>query len=271
MKIILLTLLFGSLNVLAQEKAAEDPVVATVNGQNITKSTLDQAYKDNYFYVSHEKYTKEKVLYDLINRQLGIEKAYQEKLNDNPTVKGKMEDVLYHELISRDLAGPLTAIEVTDKEVEKYYKDHPEYRTSHILLRIRAEGSDAEKQAAVQTALKFYETLRQHPERFEEMASTYSQTASAVNGGDVGFQPAVQLAHEYYAAIKGRKIGHITKPIRTQFGIHIVKVTGVKEFKDIDQGLYKKIIYDQKRDAIIANYLAKLRQSAKIKINKQYL
>ncbi len=270
MKILLPALLFVSFMAIADETKNQDPVVATVNGQNITLSALDKAYEENYLLVTHEKFTKEKVLQDLINRQLGIEKAYQEKLNLDPAIKKKMDDVLYHELLSRDLAGPLTAIEVTDKEVEKYYKEHPEYRTSHILLRLRAKPSDAEKQAAVQTALKFYESLRTNPERFEEMAATYSQTSSAVNGGDVGFQPAVQLANEYYGAIKGRQIGYITKPIRTQFGIHIIKVTGVKDFKDIDLGLYKKIVYDQKRDAIIDQYLAKLRQAAKIKINKQY-
>lgn len=270
MKILFFAILFTSFAVTAQDKAASDPVVATVNGQSITLSELDKAYQENYLFVTHEKFTKEKVLQDLINRQLGVDKAYAEKLNLNPDVKKKMDDVLYHELISRDLAGPLTSIEVSDKEVEKYYKEHPEYRTSHILLRLRAEPSDAEKQAAVQTALKFYESLRANPERFEEMAATYSQTSSAVNGGDVGFQPAVQLANEYYGAIKGRQIGYITKPIRTQFGIHIIKVTGVKDFKDIDVGLYKKIVYDQKRDAIINQYLAKLRQAAKIKINKQY-
>jgi parvulin-like peptidyl-prolyl isomerase len=50
-------------------------------------------------------------------------------------------------------------------------------------------------------------------------------------------------------------------------GYHIIKILGVKSFEQIDKNLYKKIIYDKKRDAIIANYFNNLAKGSDITIN----
>ena len=99
------------------------------------------------------------------------------------------------------------------------------------------------------------------------MANKYSQTSAAPIGGDLGFQPPTRLAPEYYEAIKNQKVGFITKPVRSQMGYHIIKVLGVKTIDQIDKNLYKKIIYDTKRDAIIADYFKNLAKGAAIKTN----
>ncbi len=87
----------------------------------------------------------------------------------------------------------------------------------------------------------------------------------------MGFQPAVRMAPEYYKAILGREKGYITPPVRTQFGYHIVKVIAQREYKDINVELYKKIVYDTKRDEVLAEYFAELKKSATIKIEKTNL
>ena len=93
------------------------------------------------------------------------------------------------------------------------------------------------------------------------------QTSAAPVGGDLGFQPPTRLAPEYFEAIKGQKVGFITKPVRTQMGFHVIKILGVKTYDQIDKNLYKKIIYDKKRDALIENYFKGLSKGADIKIN----
>ena len=50
-------------------------------------------------------------------------------------MKSKMEDVLYHAQLSKDLENSFTKISVSDEDVERYYKQNPEYRSAHILLR----------------------------------------------------------------------------------------------------------------------------------------
>ena len=249
----------------------KNAVAATVNGTKITFGRLDQTYKQSLLVVGTEAVTKEKVLYDLINRELGIAKARKARLHDNPTVKEKMEDVMYHAQISRDLEPEFKKIKVTDRDVQRYYSQHPEYRTAHILFRMRTTPSRPEKEEAMKKALEVYDELKENPEKFAELANKYTQTASAPNGGDVGFQPAVKYAPAYFKAIKGKKAGHITPPVRTRFGLHIIKVLARRDYDNINKEFYKKIIYDQRRDKAMDDYFKKIRSTASISINKEAL
>ena len=269
MKVILATLLLLNINVFAQDK---DPVVAVVNGKNIKLSTLHKYHEDNLKFVrSGRKITLETSLNDLINRSIGIDKAKQNKLDKNPQVVKKMNDILYHAQISKDLEGQLQKITVSDKEVEQYYKSHPEYRTAQILFRLRAVPSEDEVKETFEKAVKIHTEVSQKPDSFSEFASRFSQSSTGVDGGDLGYQPSTRLTPEYFNNIKGKKVGTIVKPFRTQYGIHVVKVLGEKTAEQINKDMYKKIIYDIKRDEILEKYFANLRKQAKVKIEKKYL
>tara|TARA_R110000868_G_scaffold38966_4_gene136153 strand:+ start:973 stop:1800 length:828 start_codon:yes stop_codon:yes gene_type:complete len=261
--------LLGAANTYANNNS--DAVVAKVNGATILKSEFEKAYKENLLFVGDKIVTKDKVLNDLINRELGIQRAKKNKLDADPVVKSKMEDILYHAQISKDLEDELQKIVVSDEEVKKYYDNNPEYRTAHILFRMRAEPSKPETEEALKQAMKVYETLKQSPDKFSELANKFSQTTTADTGGDIGFQPKINLAPEYFQAINGKKVGSILPPTRTQFGYHIIKILAQKDFKSINPAFYKKIVYDQKRDALIASYFEKMRKSAKVEVNKNVL
>jgi peptidyl-prolyl cis-trans isomerase C len=249
----------------------DNAVVATVNGKEIKQSEFEESYRQNMMFVSDKVVTKEKVINDLINRELGIMRAKKTNLDQEPIVKKKMEDVLYHAQVSKDLEPKLKKIVVTDDDVKDYYKAHPEYRTAHILFRLEAVPEIEQAKAAQDKAREVYAQLKEEPNKFAELANRYSQSSTAANGGDIGFQPAVRLAPEYFDAIKGKSPGHITSPVRTQFGYHIIKVLAEKDYESINTALYKKVVYDIKRDAIMDDYFADLRQKAKIKVNEEHL
>jgi len=269
MKVVLFAFAFLATSVFAQSNPND--VVATVNGKKITKLQLEEYHQQNLRFISQRKITREVSLDDLINRELGIQKARKTGLEKDPVVSAKMEDVLYHAQISKDLENELKKITVSDDEVRKYYADNKEYRSAHILYRVRAMPTPEEVKKALEQSESIYAEVSKNPDSFASLANKYSQTSAAPVGGDLGFQPPTRLAPEYYAAIKGQKAGFITRPVRTQMGYHIIKVLGVKEFDQIDKNLYKKIIYDQKRDAILANYFKAMQKSADIKINKNLL
>ena len=246
-------------------------IVATVNNVPITQREFEISFQQNKMFLSPKPVTRQKVLNDLINRQLGIQRARKQKIDKNPVVVGKIEDVIYHAQVSKDLEPQLKKIKVVDRDIKKYYQDHREYRTAHILFRVSINPKKKEEEEALKKSVKAYKTLEKKPEKFSEMANKYSESTSSVIGGDMGFQPAVNLAPEYYEAIKGKKIGHITPPVRTQFGYHIIKVLGVKSFNGINVQQYRQILYNEKRDAIIEKYFENLRKKAKIVINKENL
>jgi peptidyl-prolyl cis-trans isomerase C len=246
---------------------AQKDSVATVNGRTITKKQFEEYHLQNLKFVGQRKITKEVSLQDLINRELGIQKAKKTGLDKEPTVVAKQEDILFHAQISKDLENEFKKITVSDDEVKKYYDDNKEYRSAHILYRLRAEPTPDEVKAAFEQSMAIYTQLQKSPEDFAKLANKYSQTSAAPVGGDLGFQPPTRLAPEYYAAIKGQNPGFISKPIRSQMGYHIIKVLGVKNYDQIDKNLYKKIIYDRKRDTLIESYFKGLAKGADIKTN----
>lgn len=254
--------------------SAKDPVVATVNGKTIKKSELNKYYKDNLKYINKKTVTIESSLNDLINKIVGIEKAKKNKLQNDPIVSKKMDEILYHAQISKDLEGTLLKLankKILDTEVKSYYKNNKEYRTAQILYRLRAVPSPDEVQKGYKQMLTLYDELKKKPDTFTDLASRFSQSTTAQTGGDLGFQPAARLSPEYFQKIKGKVVGTITKPFRTQFGYHVVKVLGIKKYDQIDKNVYKKLIYDQKRDKILKDYFENLRAKANIKINKKHI
>ena len=251
--------------------AQNNQVVATVNGRAITKKQFEEYHLQNLKFVGQRKITKEVSLQDLINRELGIQRAKKTGLDKDPTVVAKQEDILYHAQISKDLEDEFKKISVTDEDVRKYYEDNKEYRTAHILYRLRAEPSPEDVKAAFSQSMDIYAQLEKSPEDFAKLANKFSQTSAAPVGGDLGFQPPTRLAPEYYEAIKGKNVGFISKPVRTQMGYHVIRVLGIKSYDQIDKNLYKKIIYDKKRDTLIENYFSNLAKGVDIKTNPKLL
>ena len=266
MKWILLTsLVLTSLTTsFAQDK---DPVVAEVNGKKITKSTLLRYHENNLKFVkATKKVTLESSLDDLINRAVGISKARANNLQKRPEVIKKMNDIIYHAQISKDIEPLLKKITVSDSDVKSFYRKNPEYRTAQILYRLPVTPTQEDVKKALEQSLAIYNQLQKTPEKFLEMAQKFSQTSNAAIGGDLGYQPRTKLTPEFYEEINGKNIGFITKPFRSQYGVHVVKVLGKKNYEQIDKNLYKKIIYDIKRDEILENYFKSERKNAKVKI-----
>lgn len=166
---------------------AQNQVVATVNGRSITKKQFEEYHLQNLKFVGQRKITKEVSLQDLINRELGIQKAKKTGLDKDPTVVAKQEDILYHAQISKDLEDEFKKITVTDEDVRKYYEDNKEYRTAHILYRLRAEPTPQDVKAAFSQSMDVYAQLEKSPEDFAKLANKFSQTSTAPVGEISGF------------------------------------------------------------------------------------
>jgi len=88
-------------------------------------------------------------------------------------------------------------------------------RASHILVSSEREAS------------RILDDIRKGKE-FSEMAKRYSSCPSGKSGGDLGFFGKGQMVKEFEDAAFSLKDGELSKPIKTQFGYHIIKVTARK-------------------------------------------
>ncbi|MBM3229828.1 peptidylprolyl isomerase [Candidatus Parvarchaeota archaeon] len=88
-----------------------------------------------------------------------------------------------------------------------------EIRASHILL-------DTQEEA--QSVLKMIGEGR----KFEDMARKFSKCPSNEVGGDLGFFGKGQMVKEFEDAAFSLPVGQVSTPVKTEFGYHLIKVTG---------------------------------------------
>lgn len=64
--------------------------------------------------------------------------------------------------------------------------------------------------------------------KFEAMAKAKSKCPSGKKGGSLGWFGRQQMVREFEQAAFSMKKGEISKPVKTQFGWHIIKVNDVE-------------------------------------------
>ncbi|HEY3532638.1 MAG TPA: SurA N-terminal domain-containing protein, partial [Casimicrobiaceae bacterium] len=114
----------------------------------------------------------------------------------------------------------------------KQYTTNEERKASHILIAVKKDASDAEKAAAKKKADEIAAKARANPDSFAELAKQNSQDpGSAAQGGDLGSFSRGAMVKPFEDAVFGAKVGDIVGPIQTDFGYHVIKVTGLTPAK----------------------------------------
>ncbi|MBI3148598.1 MAG: SurA N-terminal domain-containing protein [Betaproteobacteria bacterium] len=140
----------------------------------------------------------------------------------------------YALLTADNLLGQVSA---SAEEVRKFYDENQkqytqdeERQASHILLNLKPDAKDEEKAATRKKAEAILAQVKLAPAKFGELAKKESQDpGSAANGGDLGlFGPGV-MVKPFEEAAFGMKIGDIVGPVQSDFGLHIIKLTAIKE------------------------------------------
>jgi len=184
------------------------------------------------------------------------------------------------QLYTEDYAKSL----VTDKEVEKYYKDKVigDIKASHILIKAdyASDASEADIKKAYEEALKKANevlTKLKNGEKFEDLAKTYSQDGTKSNGGDLGWFNRGEMVSEFEeAAIKLEKGKYTTTPVKTKFGYHIILKTDQKdkpELKDVKEDVIATLAEEkmQADDNMLNKALIQLRKDKEIEIHDSTL
>ncbi len=135
-------------------------------------------------------------------------------------------------LLTQDaLSGQAT---VTPEEVKKQYEASaaqytaPEERSAaHILIPVAADAKDDAKAAARKLADEVYAKAKASPSKFADLAKEYSKDpGSAQQGGDLGSFGRGSMVKPFEDAVFAAKSGDLLPPVQTEFGWHVIKVTG---------------------------------------------
>ncbi|MCB9187260.1 MAG: peptidylprolyl isomerase [Flavobacteriales bacterium] len=218
---LLIALLIGSVDLFGQKK---EPVLLTVDGQDITLSEFEAVYKKNNRNEVVDQEDLKEYLELYINFRLKVREAESLGLD---TVKKFIEELKGYQ---KQLAKPyLTDKGVSEKLVrEAYDRSLKDVRASHILLKIGPDALPKDTLAVYNRIMEIREEALKGD--FAEIAKKYSEDPSAKdNGGDLNWFSALRMVYPFESAAYNTQVGKISMPVRTRFGYHILKVTGKRD------------------------------------------
>jgi peptidyl-prolyl cis-trans isomerase D len=133
-----------------------------------------------------------------------------------------------------DVASQLPAIAENDarayydQNIARYGQDE-QRRASHILLTAGDNGSAKDKAGARKKADELLARVRASPAEFEKLAREQSKDpGSAAQGGDLGWFGRNMMVKPFEAAAFSLKEGQISDVVETDFGFHIIRLSGIK-------------------------------------------
>lgn len=136
------------------------------------------------------------------------------------------------EYILLDSSDLRQEIKLSAEQIQSYYTSHSEEFTlpvkkqlRHILIALKPQATEVEKNAALQKAQAVIAQLTKHSLSFEEAAKRYSEDRpSAASGGDMGWVLESELEPVLQQAAAGlQQPGQFTlEPVLTSFGFHIL-------------------------------------------------
>ncbi|WP_235922914.1 peptidylprolyl isomerase [Rugamonas aquatica] len=91
----------------------------------------------------------------------------------------------------------------------------------HILIKVTPTMSAAD---AKRKLAELKERLDNNAAKFEDLARLVSNDGSASKGGDLGWLAPGDVTPEFEAAMNNLKIGEVSQPVETSFGLHLIEV-----------------------------------------------
>jgi peptidyl-prolyl cis-trans isomerase SurA len=166
-----------------------------------------------------------------------------------------------------DYAGPfrsasgLHIVNLTDlRDLEKSVTSQT--RSRHILIKPNELITEED---ARNRLLEFSDRI-DAGEDFARLARLYSvDYTSGVDGGDIGWMDPGATVREYEEAANQLEEGEIGYPIRSQFGWHLIEVTGRRTIDETEQNRRNKIksqLLEQKRSEVFDLWKRRLRDEA---------
>ena len=140
------------------------------------------------------------------------------------------------EYVTLSLDGIAAQTDAGADEVKQFYEQNlkqyargDERQASQILITADAQATPEQKQAARAKAEQLLKQVKQNPASFADAAKKNSQDpGSAAKGGDLGFFPRGAMVKPFDEAVFKMKVGEIEGLVESQFGFHIIKLTGAK-------------------------------------------
>lgn len=218
-KVLIASLLLGSA-LLAT--AAKDPVLMKINGKDIKLSEFEYLYHKNS-QQQIEKETLEQYVDRFVTYKLKVADAEAAGIDTLRTFKREFSGY------KKDIIKPfLEDSTVRERLVEEAYSHKlKNVNIDHFMYALGNDYGENLKNTA------FVDSIRQcvlNGEKWEDLALKYSIDGSVKNNkGHYGFITAGTFPYEFEKVVYETPVGQISKPFRTDFGIHMIRVNEIRD------------------------------------------
>ena len=244
-----------------------DPVVMTINGQNVTRSEFEYSYNKNNGDEVIEKTTVEQYVPLFVNYKLKVAAALDARLDTLASFK--QEFAKYRD---QQVRPSIVTSEDVENEARKIYDDRQKMigdkgliRPAHILIRLAQKASSAAQDSAKARIDSIYACLRSGAD-FADLATRLSQDpGSAKRGGLLPWICIGQTLKEFEDVAFSLNKGEMSKPFLSPVGYHIVKMTDRKQLEPYDSLRANIITFIEKRnlrDAIAQRKVSEMVKSS---------
>lgn len=196
--------------------AAKDPVIMTINGEDVTKSEFEYLYNKN---------SQQQINPQTLDEYVEMFKLYKMKVADakaaglDTTAKFRKEAEQYrHDLATPYLADSVYLNQLVD---EAYARSRKEAVAKHIMF---FKSPNPEHNLQMKAKADSLKQVLDNGGNFEELAGQYSQDKrSAVNGGTMGYIVSGQYPYGFEVAAFATPEGSISDVVESPQGYHILK------------------------------------------------
>ncbi len=253
------TLLTAAANVTAAEDKSANDVVATVNGQPITKQVLTM-YSRQRGGDHSGSVDQQTLINELVTRELLYQKAIASGIDKDPEVQAALENDTHTLLANVVIQDLLQSKHPSDAELKAAYDAQiknmgkTEYKARHILVKTEDEAKDVIAQL-------------DKGADFAKLAKEKSIGPSGKQGGDLGWFSPDNMVKPFADAAAALKVGTYSKtPVHTQFGWHVIKLEDTRPVSPPSFDDLKSQLMNSWRNKMISAYLDRLRSEANVKI-----
>ena len=193
-----------------------------------------------------------------IDSKLVTLEGRRSKFSEDPDVKKRLREV-EDQIISEIFLTKTIGSQVTEEALKKIYSETKSGMASGDQIKARHILLDSEENAA-----EIIKKLQAGGE-FAKLASEYSTGPSAASGGDLGWFGEGQMVPEFSKAAFALNPGDIvTKPVKTQFGWHIILVEDRKVSAPPSFDEAKEQLASQMSQRLLKELIETLRTKSKI-------
>jgi len=255
------------------EVKKEGQVLADVNGISITTGDYAREVKNLPEYLKAMADTpqgRKEMLDTMVIRELILQQAAKDGVDKGADIEEKLLDLKKRVIVEAFLKKKVESdSQVSDDELKKFYeknidkfKTGEQIKASHILVKSEKEAKDILAQIKAGG-------------NFEELAKKNSTDASAAKGGDLGWFGKGNMVPAFEKAALALKEGEISGVVKSDFGYHIIKLTGkraagVRPFEEVKEQI-KAAVMPSKQQEIFQKIKDELKKTAKISIKEDVL